>query len=138
MLTCSVHPLPYRANPAGYFAVIRNAPGAVLLDSGRPSADRGRYDLLSAWPLEQLAVWPDESGSHFLQRLRDNLERLGEAQLPAPYELPFAGGLIGYLSYDFGRHLESLPSQARDDLQLPDARFGAVRLGTDQRSPRGH
>ena len=124
MLTCSVHPLPYRANPADYFAAIRHAPGAVLLDSGRPSADRGRYDLLSAWPLEQLAVLPDESGSVFLQRLRDNLSRLGEAQLPGEYDLPFAGGLIGYLSYDFGRHLENLPSQAKDDLQLPDARFG--------------
>ena len=124
MLTCSVHPLPYRANPADYFAAIRNAPGAVLLDSGRPSADRGRYDLLSAWPLEQLAVLPEESGAHFLQRLRDNLRRLGEADLPVGFELPFAGGLIGYLSYDFGRHLENLPHQARDDLQLPDARFG--------------
>jgi para-aminobenzoate synthetase component 1 len=124
MLTCSVHPLPYRANPAHYFAAIRHAPGAVLLDSGRPSADRGRYDLLSAWPQEQLTVSPDESGEAFLQRLRDNLTRLGEASLPAPYELPFAGGLIGYLSYDFGRHLERLPSQACDDLHLPDARFG--------------
>ncbi|VVM52525.1 Aminodeoxychorismate synthase component 1 [Pseudomonas fluorescens] len=124
MLTCSVHPLPYRANPAEYFAAIRHAPGAVLLDSGRPSADRGRYDLLSAWPLEQLTVSPDESGDAFLQRLRDNLTRLGEASLPADHELPFAGGLIGYLSYDFGRHLERLPSQASDDLHLPDARFG--------------
>ena len=122
MLTCSVHPLPYRANPAEYFAAIRHAPGAVLLDSGRPTADRGRYDLLSAWPLEQLTVLPDESGSDFLQRLRTNLTRLGEAAVP--FDLPFAGGLMGYLSYDFGRHLEHLPSQARDDLQLPDARFG--------------
>lgn len=124
MLTCSVHPLPYRANPADYFAAIRHAPGAVLLDSGRPSAERGRYDLLSAWPLEQLTVLPDESGADFLQRLRENLTRLGEASLPSACELPFAGGLIGYLSYDFGRHLEHLPSQALDDLQLPDARFG--------------
>ena len=124
MLTCFVHPLPYRANPADYFAAIRHAPGAVLLDSGRPSADRGRYDLLSAWPLAQLAVLPDEHGDDFLQRLRENLTRLGDVQLPDGYELPFAGGLIGYLSYDFGRHLENLPSHARDDLQLPDARFG--------------
>jgi len=65
---------------------------------------------------------PDESGSDFLQRLRDHLARLGEAAVSD--ELPFAGGLIGYLSYDFGRHLEHLPSQAQDDLQLPDARFG--------------
>ena len=124
MSTCSVHPLPYRANPAEYFAAIRHAPGAVLLDSGRPAAERGRYDLLSAWPEATLAVWPDESGSDFLQRLRENLKMLGEASLPAPYELPFAGGLIGYLSYDFGRHLEQLPHQAIDDIGLPDARFG--------------
>ena len=124
MLTCSVHPLPYRDNPADYFAAIEHAPGAVLLDSGRPSADRGRYDLLSAWPLAQLTVAAEESGGAFLQRLRDNLAQLGPARIPAPYDLPFAGGLIGYLSYDFGRHLERLPSQARDDLQLPDARLG--------------
>ncbi len=124
MLTCSVYPLPYRANPAEYFAAIRHAPGSVLLDSGRPSAERGRYDVLSAWPLTTLTVSPDESGDAFLQRLRDTLGRLGDAAIPEPYELPFAGGLIGYLSYDFGRHLEALPSQAHDDLQLPDARFG--------------
>lgn len=124
MSTCSVHPLPYRANPALYFAAIRHAPGAVLLDSGRPAAERGRYDVLSAWPQETLTVSPDESGSDFLQRLRANLTQLGEAQLPAGYELPFAGGLIGYLSYDFGRHLEKMPRLAADDLHLPDARFG--------------
>ena len=124
MSTCSVHPLPYRANPADYFAAIRHAPGAVLLDSGRPAAERGRYDLLSAWPVETLTVRPDENGSDFLQRLRENLTQLGEAGLPAGYELPFAGGLIGYLSYDFGRHLEHMPHLAVDDLHLPDARFG--------------
>ena len=124
MSTCSVHPLPYRANPADYFAAIRHAPGAVLLDSGRPAAERGRYDLLSAWPQATLTVAPDESGGDFLQRLRTNLTQLGEAELPAGYALPFAGGLIGYLSYDFGRHLEHLPDWAVDDLHLPDARFG--------------
>ena len=124
MLTCSVHPLPYRANPADYFAAIRHAPGSVLLDSGRPGAERGRYDLLSAWPLATLAVAPEESGGAFLQRLRDTLSQLGAAAIPVPFELPFAGGVIGYLSYDFGRHLETLPSRALDDLHLPDARFG--------------
>ena len=124
MQTCSVYPLPYRSNPADYFAAIRHAPGSVLLDSGRPSAERGRYDLLSAWPLATLAVAPEESGATFLQRLRGTLGQLGNALLPSGLELPFAGGLIGYLSYDFGRHLEALPAQAHDDLQLPDARFG--------------
>ena len=124
MSTCRVHPLPYRADPAAYFVLVRHAPGAVLLDAGRPQAQRGRFDLLSAWPLEQFAPQADEPGQAFLQRLRDGLTLLGRAEAPEGSELPFTGGLIGYLAYDFGRRLEQLPEQTIDDLQLPDARFG--------------
>ncbi|QSB17885.1 aminodeoxychorismate synthase component I [Pseudomonas sp. 15A4] len=124
MPTCSVHPLPYHADPSGYFARVRAAPGAVLLDSGRPIADRGRFDLLSAWPLDTLQPVADESGPAFLQRLRGSLARLGDADLPEHSALPFAGGLIGYLTYDFGRLFEPLPDQAIDDLHLPSARLG--------------
>ncbi|MFJ5297803.1 aminodeoxychorismate synthase component I [Pseudomonas sp. NPDC088368] len=124
MPICSVHPLAYHVDPTGYFSLVRHAPGAVLLDSGRPEADRGRFDILSAWPVETLSPEMDESGTAFLQRLRDRLAALGEAQLPENSPLPFAGGLIGYLAYDFGRLLEPLPSLAVDDLHLPSARLG--------------
>ncbi|SMD15069.1 aminodeoxychorismate synthase component I [Pseudomonas sp. URIL14HWK12:I5] len=124
MPTCTLHPLPYQPDPAAYFARLRQAPGAILLDSARPGAERGRFDLLSAWPLQQLQAQPDEDGRAFLQRLRAGLAQLGHAGLPKGVELPFAGGLIGYLSYDFGRRLEHLPSLAVDDLGLPDAQLG--------------
>lgn len=124
MPICSVHPLAYHVDPTGYFSLIRHAPGAVLLDSGRPQADRGRFDILSAWPLKAFAPQPHESGTAFLQRLRDSLVELGDAQLPDSSPLPFAGGLIGYLAYDFGRLLEPLPTEAIDDLHLPSARLG--------------
>ena len=124
MPTCTLHPLPYQPDPAAYFARLRQAPGAILLDSARPGAERGRFDLLSAWPLQQLQAEPAEDGRAFLARLREGLARLGSADLPSGVELPFAGGLIGYLSYDFGRRLEHLPSNAVDDLGLPDAQLG--------------
>lgn len=124
MPDCLLYPLPYRTDPADYFQQIRQAPDAVLLDSGRPCADRGRFDLLSAWPIQTLVPATTETGSGFFQRLRDSLAALGDAQLPAGCELPFAGGLIGYLGYDFGRRLEALSGNAIDDLQLPDARLG--------------
>ncbi|MEB0039967.1 MULTISPECIES: aminodeoxychorismate synthase component I [unclassified Pseudomonas] len=124
MPICAVHPLPYCPDPAAYFSRVRHAPGAVLLDSGRPTADRGRFDLLSAWPSIELLARPNETGDAFLQRLRDGLATLGHAELPHSSPLPFAGGIIGYLAYDFGRRLEPLPVHAHDDLQLPDARLG--------------
>jgi para-aminobenzoate synthetase component I len=124
MPICSLHPLPYRADPGFYFSAINRAPGAVLLDAGRPSAQRGRYDLLSAWPLTELLPEQNETGPDFLQRLRASLNRLGRAEAPQGIELPFTGGLIGYLGYDFGRRLENLPQAAEGDLDLADARLG--------------
>lgn len=124
MSICHLHPLPYHPDPALWFERIRQAPGAVLLDSARPVAERGRFDLLSAWPLAQFQPTDKEPGSHFIQRLRDSLNTLGHAQLPEGIDLPFAGGLIGYLAYDFGRRLERFDVAATDDLHLPDAQLG--------------
>ena len=124
MSICSIDSLPFSANPADDFDRVRHAPGAVLLDSSRPGASRGRFDLFSAWPVEQFSPQASEPGAAFLARLRAGLARLGEAQLPQGVDLPFVGGLIGYLSYDFGRRLEPLPELAVDDLQLPDAALG--------------
>lgn len=121
---CVVHPLPYREDPAFWFRHLHRQPGAVLLDSGRPVATRGRFDLLSAWPVARFQPEPGETGRGFFARLREGLQRLGNAHLPAECELPFAGGLLGYLAYDFGRRLEALPQQAEDDLRLPDAQLG--------------
>ncbi|MDO9624575.1 MAG: aminodeoxychorismate synthase component I [Pseudomonas sp.] len=140
MPTCLIHALPYSADPAIYFSVVCKAPGAVLLDAGRPTARRGRYDLISAWPIAELIPAPDEPGNDFLQRLRANLAALGEAKAPDDCPLPFVGGLIGYLGYDFGRRLETMPEQAIDDLGLGDARLGVYpwalisdhELGTSQ------
>ncbi|MCQ4346555.1 aminodeoxychorismate synthase component I [Pseudomonas stutzeri] len=124
MSTCVIHPLPYHADPRPRFAHLHAAPGACLLDGGRPRAERGRFDLFSAWPEQTLRPEPGEDGRSFLARCRAALARLGRAEAPAGVELPFTGGLLGYLGYDFGRRLERLPEQAVDDLALPDAAFG--------------
>jgi para-aminobenzoate synthetase component I len=124
MPVCALHALPYQPDPAAWFERIRHEPGAVLLDSGRSSADRGRYDLLSAWPMQLFSPGASELGGAFFDRLREALRSMGDAEAPDDVELPFVGGLLGYLSYDFGSRLEQLPTNALDDLNLPLARFG--------------
>lgn len=124
MPECSAYSLPYAVNPATYFNLIRSAPNPVLLDSCYPQSLRGNYDILSAWPLRILSKTSKESGSDFFQRLRSQLEMLKLPKIPSRDSFKFVGGLIGYLSYDFARSLENIPSNASNDLKLPHARFG--------------
>ncbi|WP_263264404.1 aminodeoxychorismate synthase component I [Pseudomonas sp. RIT-PI-S] len=140
MPSCSLHPLPYLADPAGYFSAVRHAPGAVLLDSARPVAERGRFDLLSAWPLQTFIPAVGETGEAYLHRLRAGLASLGAADLPEGCELPFAGGLIGYLAYDFGRRLEHLPATREAQFSLPDAQLGLYNwaLASDHQLQRSY
>lgn len=42
---------------------------------------------------------------------------------PAPKSVRFAGGAVGYLSYDLVRFLEHLPAHSVDDLDIPDLHF---------------
>ncbi|GAB2794114.1 aminodeoxychorismate synthase component I [Halomonas shantousis] len=124
-------PLPYHATPLARFAALRQRPGAVLLDSGRPQAPGGRFDIMSSDPLAMLEV--DQQGRAYCDQFptlpvspfsaqQALLDRL---QLEPPdTHLPFTGGLIGYWSYDLGRCLETIGGHARNATQLPWSRVG--------------
>ncbi|MGL6214012.1 MAG: aminodeoxychorismate synthase component I, partial [Billgrantia desiderata] len=107
-----ITPLPYGEDPLAYFQALRQRPGAVLLDSGKPAAPGGRYDIISSDPVSAFTV--DGKGviriDGEVQQGRDPfmaqqtlLEGLA-LDVPSS-DLPFLGGLIGYWGYDLGRSL---------------------------------
>lgn len=115
MLICHLIALEYYADPRRYFSQLHAEDGALLLDSGKPSSQRGRYDILSAWPLQTIQPAANESAATFSQRCRTLLQQLPECQAPNETELPFTGGLIGYIAYEFNAleqscEVEGLPS----------------------------
>ena len=101
MLTCHLFALEYHADARHYFSQLHAEDGALLLDSGKPKSQRGRYDLLSAWPLARISPHKDETTADFSQRCRALLQQLPACQAADDIELPFTGGLMGYLSYEF-------------------------------------
>jgi len=128
--------LPYVTDPLAIFARLRLRPGAVLLDSGRPKAS-GRYDIISSDPLAVLSIGLDGTATLDSSQLPAPPQTLGDApfalqqwlldqlDLTMPHnELPFTGGLIGYWSYDLGRHTQQVPSQRPAPNTLPLARLG--------------
>ncbi|MBI3752187.1 MAG: anthranilate synthase component I family protein [Chloroflexi bacterium] len=95
---------------------LRELPGLALLESARPGRN-ARWTYLTADPVAVLEA--PAAGRDIFATARRTLARLAGGTLPGPDAPRFAGGLVGYLAYDLGRRLETLPSIAAADQELP-------------------
>lgn len=84
-----------------------------VLDSAQANDGLGEWSFFGAEPFEVV--------SSDLEDLRFAMRRY---QVESHSEIPFCGGAVGYLSYDYGRRLEKLPAMARDDRGIPEMHFG--------------
>ena len=125
--------LDYTRDSDALFSHIAHEPWSILLDSGYPLIDSGRYDIMSARPYRTLLTRGEETriaGGGSLQYSKDDpftlLKReLGERRVNFS-GFPFSGGALGYFSYDLGRRIERLPALCRDDINMPDMAIGPV------------
>ena len=133
------HQLPYHHDSALLFERIAHQPWAILLDSGqmldansgRPGSQYGHYDILVAEPFMTLVTMGENTEITQQNQVSISAENPFEllkkilSQFSAPQTgFPFAGGALGYFSYDLGRRLEKLSSIAEDDVQLPEMMIG--------------
>lgn len=107
--------LTYQVDSSVLFDALRDLPYPVFLDSAHPYSERGRYDILSASPLNIYKVNSVSYGNkeklfRDLEVLLNELDPLSE---PAS-DLPFAGGIIASFTYDGGRELAGIEQRRRD------------------------
>jgi para-aminobenzoate synthetase component 1 len=86
---------------------------SFVLDSAQSNDGLGEWSFFGADPFQ--IVTGD---------LADLRQAMQPYQIKAHPEIPFTGGAVGYLSYDYGRRLETLASLAEDDRLIPDMHFG--------------
>lgn len=100
----------------------------VFLESGRG----GRYSIAAWQPfatafskdaglqieLQDGFEWQEGEPLQLLEKFLNCYEVERDTQLPE-----FQGGAIGFISYDYARQIEKLPTIAVDDLQVPDIYF---------------
>jgi para-aminobenzoate synthetase component 1 len=94
-------------------------PHPFLLDSAL-EGDGARWSFFGADPFAIYRGERYEEAAAAWRRIARRWPGAGESADPAP----FAGGMVGYWAYDFGRRLERIPMVARDDLGLPDFVLG--------------
>ncbi len=124
-------PLPYARDPSGYFAPWAQTPWAMLLDSGHPYCDYGRFDIAVAEPRATILSWGEisaiDTGGQRQWRQGDPLALVREWLGPpraSHGELPFCGGALGYWGYELGHPLTKHRAREQDQGCLPDMAIG--------------
>ncbi|MGU3493828.1 aminodeoxychorismate synthase component I [Xanthobacteraceae bacterium A53D] len=118
-----VVPINY-GDPVDLFRAFANDPLAALLHSAAADDARGRHSYIAAAPFRVIRA--DETGVTLdgQPAAGDPFAVLGallaEHRLPHDPDLPvpFAGGAVGFLSYELGQHVERLPAP-RPGLPIP-------------------
>ncbi len=120
-----IREIPWR-DPADIFARIGGSPGRSFLDSAATGDPRSQASYIGIDPIDEVRL---EQAS--MREIATVLRRMRRADAPVASPLPFAGGLIGMLSYDAAAR--SLAGCAMTDSGLPDLivrRYG-ILLGFD-------
>jgi para-aminobenzoate synthetase component 1 len=128
-----VRALPEGWTPLRVLAAVEHRPYTLFLESGGPLGAESQWTILAFDPLWRLelrgdALWRIE-GSRAERIPGSPLEALAAAwPARARYDcapgVPFAGGLAGYLAYDFKDWIERFPAKALREIDLPDLSLG--------------
>jgi len=133
----SVERLQGRSVPINTFMRLADRPGLFFLDSALPHERFGRYSFIGCEPSltvsanqSEITISRNGSSRTFqddpFEALRAVIEECkNSSSQPGPdCEIPFTGGLVGYLGYDLRHFVERLPRNARRDQRFPDMYFG--------------
>ena len=111
-----VHELPTALDPLTALQSIADWPQVVLFESVRREGRQSRYSFLTADPL-----WTSRLMSPRIDRdpFAEIRQRLPDGVTTVTGLPPFQGGVVGLLSYEFGRCFEKLPELAHDEFGRP-------------------
>jgi len=125
-------PVERSCRPFAYLKAVAAEPFPALLESSLAEPRLGRYSILCWRPFRKLTCRNGTVHAADLRRggsrtLRgDPLRVLSDEfkncwlEVEDGFELPFAGGAVGYFSYDLRHRIESLPRRCEYDLDVPE------------------
>ena len=124
--------LKYSEDLILHYETLSHLPGFVLLESS--DHQRGRYDIVTAYPYDAFTILRHSSC------ITDALKQF-QSFLPidsSSCDLPFQGGAIGYIAYDFAEALAGIDSTPHpaNDMPLIDMRLYDWAIVTDHHLKR--
>lgn len=135
--------LPY-ADGMHWLKQVRHLPWPMLLESGQVEAPQtqatmheeaglgARFDIVVAAPVARIIHRRPYTEVHTHDKVQQSADDpfhvirqwLSEHPVERIADIPFAGGALGYFSYDLGRSIEILPELAAEEMPLPELLVG--------------
>src|ERR1700730_13225976 len=106
-----------RLTPVDVMRVLGTDSPCFLLESAEGREHLARWSILGHGPVDSIEC--DDAATDPLAVLQRDVASRRFAAIDG-LDVPFAGGAVGFLSYEAVRHYERVPS-ARDVLHIPDA-----------------
>jgi para-aminobenzoate synthetase component 1 len=125
-----------KKDPGEVFAAFARLPGCFYLDSALATHELSRFSYIGAEPFltlksrgEVMDIVEGKKVRHQKGRALDVLQALLQRYQVSSGTtfVPFIGGAVGYIAYDFGRQTTGVNLEAPDDLGLPDLAFNFYR-----------
>ena len=110
-------PLSYR-EPLDAFAAVAGDPVTAFLDSSAEAGGRGRYAYIATDPYRVITASDTVDPFAELAEALEPVRVRNDSRLP-----PFQGGAVGFLGYELGSRLETLPSP-KAGFEIPDMVLG--------------
>ncbi|MEW8956602.1 aminodeoxychorismate synthase component I [Clostridium sp.] len=100
----------------------------IFLDSSLEDKNLSKYSFIGVNPFLKFKSYGEDIWVNHKKIKGDPFKELENIIKEYSIEnkeshLPFIGGAIGYISYDMGRNLETLPSSAKEDIKIPESYF---------------
>ncbi|WOO41160.1 aminodeoxychorismate synthase component I [Rubellicoccus peritrichatus] len=103
-----------------------------VLDSSLSNDGLGQFSFFGADPFlvftgkdgQYETQSPDGTESLVGDGLAIMRDLMSQHKIDNNQPIPFCGGAVGFLSYDYGRQIERVPQLAEDDRDVPDLHFG--------------
>ena len=122
----NIKELEYRIPSNEYFELIKNNDWAVYLNSNNNKYHDQRYDILSSNPIRKIVLNNEDHNSDIS---KDNIFNILEESISSHKceqndDIPFCGGAIGFISYDFGNAIHNIKRKKNKEFNYPLVAFG--------------
>lgn len=129
-MTYTIKELNFSVSSHKYFEIIKDNDWSVYLNSNNQKYPDQRFDILTSNPIQKIVLNNDQTYSDSNDKANkidifSHLKKIMKKyKTNVNNEIPFCGGAIGFMSYDYGNQLHDIEVKENTDFDYPLMAFG--------------